>query len=96
MIDAGFCLYFWISNFFSEKEEAVILAGKEVVLMRLTGLYKEDKDTEEAGVEGKVAGIRLRVVSAESEHRVALCLHCVKNTFHLEEKKKNQQKVVCT
>lgn len=45
MIDAGFCLYFWISNFVSEKEEAVILAGKEVVLMRLTRLYREDKDT---------------------------------------------------
>lgn len=50
-------------------------AGKEIILMMLTALYREDKDTEEAGVEGKVAGMRLRKVSALSEHRVALCLH---------------------
>lgn len=46
-----------------------------MVLMRLRGLYKEDEDTEEAGVERKVARMRLRRVSALSEHRVALCLH---------------------
>lgn len=37
-------------------------------------MYKEDEDTEEAGVEVKVAGMRLRIVSSLSEHRVAFCL----------------------
>lgn len=45
-----------------------------MVFMSLMGLYKEDEDTEEAGMEVKVAGMRLRIVSSLPEHRVALCL----------------------
>jgi len=54
--------------------------------MRLTGLYKDVEGTEETGVKGKLAGMRWRRNSALSQRRVALCLHRVKNTFHLDEK----------
>lgn len=42
----------------------MILAGKEIVLIRLTGLYREDKDREKAGVEGEVARMRQKRVLA--------------------------------